>query len=204
MQQNKRAIIIVLMLKIIMLAPSALCFAFEDQTPELSMLSIEELINIKVTSVMKTSQSLSETPAAIHVLTQEDIRRSGATNIPDLLRIVPGVQVAELDNNIFAVSIRGFNDIHANKLLVLVDGRTVYNNIFSGVIWSFLTLIMEDIDRIEIIRGPGSSVWGANAVNGVINIITKNSKILMTPKVYSLNLDMEHKNLFTALFGMAG
>jgi iron complex outermembrane receptor protein len=175
MQQNKRVIIIVLMLNIFMLVPSALCFAFENQAHELSMLSIEELISIKVTSVMKTSQSLSETPAAIHVLTQEDIRRSGATNIPDLLRIVPGVQVAELDSNIFAVSIRGFNDIHANKLLVLVDGRTVYNNIFSGVIWSFLTLIMEDIDRIEIIRGPGSSVWGANAVNGVINIITKNS-----------------------------
>lgn len=140
---------------------------------ELAKLSIEELISIKVTSVLKTPRPLSESPAAVYVLTGEDIRRSGAANVPDLLRTVPGVQVAELDENIFAITIRGFNDIHANKLLVMIDGRSVYNHIFSGVIWSSLNVFMEDIERIEIIRGPGSSVWGANAVNGVINIITK-------------------------------
>ncbi len=140
---------------------------------ELAKLSIEELIRMKVTSVLKSQQPLSDSAAAIHVITREDIRRSGARTIPDLLRIVPGVQVAELAHNVFAVTIRGFNDIHANKLLVMVDGRSVYNHIFSGVIWSFLDVYMEEIERIEIIRGPGSSLWGANAVNGVIHIITK-------------------------------
>lgn len=147
--------------------------AEESRVKELAKLSIEELISMKVTSVLKTRQPLSQSPAAIHVITQADIQRSGARNLPDLLRTVPGVQVAEVDYNIFAISIRGFNDIHANKLLVMVDGRTVYNHIFSGVIWSFMDVFLEDIERIEIIRGPGSSVWGANAVNGVINIITK-------------------------------
>ncbi len=154
------------------------CFgvAGDSRVLELSRLSIEELISIKVTSVMKIPQSWSKTPAAIYVVTQEDIRRSGAENVPDLLRMVPGVQVAEIDEDIYAISIRGFNDAHANKLLVMVDGRSIYNHIFSGVIWSYMNVVMEDIDRIEIIRGPGSSVWGANAVNGVINIITKKTE----------------------------
>lgn len=150
--------------------------ALESRVKELARLGIEELMHIKVISVLKTPQSLLESPAAVHVIHQEDIRRSGAENIPDLLRMIPGVQVAELDVNIYAISIRGFNDIHANKLLVMVDGRSVYNHIFSGVIWSHLGVFMEDIERIEIIRGPGSSVWGANAVNGVVNIITKKSQ----------------------------
>ncbi len=157
-----------------MLAPG-FGVAANSRVAELAQLSIEELISMKVTSVLKTPQPLSESPAAVHIVTQEDIRRSGADNIPDLLRMVPGVQVAELDVNIFAVSIRGFNDIHANKLLVMVDGRSVYNHIFSGVIWSYMDVFIEDIERIEVIRGPGSSVWGANAVNGVINIITKHA-----------------------------
>ncbi len=148
----------------------------EIRVMELAQLSIEELISIKVTSVMKTPQSLAKSPAAVYVLTNEEIRRFGATNIVDLLRTVPGVMVAEPDKGVFAVSIRGFNDIHANKLLVMVDGRSVYNHIFSGVFWNHLGLFMEDIERIEVIRGPGSSVWGANAVNGVINIITKNAE----------------------------
>ncbi|MDM8525683.1 TonB-dependent receptor [Desulfococcaceae bacterium HSG8] len=155
------------------LLKAALGFTSEARVMELAKLSIEELISIKVTSVMKTPQAWSESAAAVYVITHEDIRRSGVANIPDILRIIPGVQVAEIVENIFAVSIRGFNDIHADKLLVMVDGRSVYNHIFSGVIWSHLDIFMEDIERIEVIRGPGSNVWGANAVNGVINIITK-------------------------------
>jgi len=118
----------------------------------------------------------SRTGAAVYVITQEDIRRSGATNIPDLLRMVPGVDVARVDHNNWAISIRGFSDIYANKVLVLIDGRSVYQPVFSGVIWHQQDVPLEDIDRIEVIRGPGATVWGANAVNGVINIITKSAK----------------------------
>ena len=110
------------------------------------------------------------------MITQEDIRRSGMMNIPDLLRMAPGVDVARLDSNTWAISIRGFNDRYSNKVLVLIDGRSVYSEMFSGVFWDQQNVPLEDIDRIEVIRGPGGTVWGANAVNGVINIITKSSK----------------------------
>ena len=140
---------------------------------DLSQVSLEDLMNIQVTSVSKKEQKLSRTGAAIFVITQEDIRRSGANNIPDLLRMAPGVDVARVDANRWAISIRGFNDPYANKVLVLVDGRSVYNPSFSGVFWDMVDVPVEDIERIEVIRGPGGTVWGANAVNGVINIITK-------------------------------
>ena len=130
-------------------------------------------MNVEVTSVSKKEQKLSRAAAAVYVINQEDIRRSGATNIPDLLRIAPGVDVAQIDANTWAISIRGFNDRYANKVLVLIDGRTVYTPTTSGVYWDQLDVPLEDIDRIEITRGPGATVWGANAVNGVINIITK-------------------------------
>ena len=123
----------------------------------------------------RKGNSLSKTGAAVFVITQEDIRRSGANNIPDLLRMVPGVDVAQIDANQWAVSIRGFNSLYANKVLVLIDGRAVYVNSFSGVFWDQLSVPLENIDRIEVIRGPGGTVWGANAVNGVINIITKSA-----------------------------
>jgi iron complex outermembrane receptor protein len=142
---------------------------------DLSQASLEDLMNIQVTSVSKKEQKLSKTGAAIFVITQEDIRRSGATNIPDLLRLAPGVDVARVDANRWAISIRGFSDQHANKVLVLIDGRTVYSPSFSGVFWDMEDVPLEDIERIEIIRGPGGTVWGANAVNGVINIITKSA-----------------------------
>ena len=142
---------------------------------DLSQASLEDLMNMQVTSVSKKEQQLSKTGAAIYVITQEDIHRSGATNIPDVLRMAPGVDVARIDANRWAVSIRGFNDQHANKVLVLVDGRSVYSPSFSGVFWDMLDVPLEDIERIEIIRGPGGTVWGANAVNGVINIITMSS-----------------------------
>jgi iron complex outermembrane receptor protein len=138
--------------------------------------SIEDLMNVEVTSVSRKEQKLSRTAAAVYVISQEDIRRSGATNIPDLLRMAPGVDVAQIDANTWAISVRGFNDRYANKVLVLIDGRTVYTPTTSGVYWDQLDVPLVDIDRIEVIRGPGGTVWGANAVNGVINIITKNSK----------------------------
>ena len=138
-------------------------------------MSVEELLNTKVTSVAKKAQSLNDAPAAAFVISNEDIKRSGATNIPDALRLAPGLDVARIDSNKWAVSSRGFNSRFANKLLVLVDGRNAYTRTFSGVYWENQDVMMEDIDRIEVIRGPGATLWGANAVNGVINIITKHS-----------------------------
>ena len=143
------------------------------QEPDLTSISIEDLMNIKVTSVSKTEEKLSRTAAAVFVITQAEIARSGATNIPDLLRMVPGVDVAQIDANTWAISARGLNDEFSNELLVLVDGRNVYTPTFGGVLWAQLDLPLENIERIEVIRGPGGSIWGGNAVNGVINIITK-------------------------------
>ena len=140
---------------------------------DLTQLSIENLMNMDVTSVSRKEQKLSEVAAAIFVITQEDIRSSGALNIPDLLRMVPGLDVAQIDANTWAISSRGFNLQFANKLLVLIDGRAVYTPLFGGVYWDTQEVPLEDIDRIEVIRGPGGTVWGANAVNGVIDIITK-------------------------------
>ena len=143
---------------------------------DFTQLSIEELMDIKVTSVSKKSQNLSNSAAAVFVITNDDLKRSGMTTIPDALRMVPGVNVARIDSNKWAVSCRGFNGRFASKLLVLIDGRSIYSPSFSGVYWENNDVMMEDIDRIEVIRGPGATLWGANAVNGVINIITKNSK----------------------------
>lgn len=146
----------------------------EEQNEALG-LSVEELLNTKVTSVAKKTQSLNDAPAAAFVISNEDIKRSGATSIPDALRLAPGLDVARIDSNKWAVSSRGFNSRFANKLLVLIDGRSTYTRTFSGVYWENQDVMMEDIDRIEVIRGPGATLWGANAVNGVINIITKHS-----------------------------
>lgn len=148
-----------------------------DELPDdLSYLSLETLVDIEITSVSKKPEALTGAAAAIFVITEEDIRRSGATSIPELLRMVPGIHVARIDANKWAVSARGWNDRFANKLLVLVDGRSVYNQSFSGVYWEVQDTLLEDIERIEVIRGPGASLWGANAVNGVINIITKHTR----------------------------
>ena len=140
---------------------------------DLSQVSLEDLMNIEVTSVSKKEQKMSQAAAAIFVITEEDISRSGAANIPDLLRMVPGMDVSQIDANSWAVSARGFNGQFSNKLLVLTDGRAVYTPLLGGVNWDTLDVPLQDIDRIEVIRGPGATIWGANAVNGVINIVTK-------------------------------
>ena len=150
--------------------------AQEPAQIDLSKMDMEDLMNITVTSVSKKEQSLARTAAAVFVINREDIRRSGATNIPDLLRMAPGVDVEQIDANAWAISVRGFNSRYSNKVLVLIDGRAVYTPSFSGVFWEHLDMPLEDIDRIEVIRGPGSTVWGANAVNGVISIFTKSAK----------------------------
>lgn len=141
----------------------------------LEQATLEDLMNMEVTSASKKEQALFRAAAAVYVLTGEDIRRSGATNLPDALRLVPGLQVATIDGNKWGVSSRGFNGLWSNKLLVLVDGRSVYTPMSSGADWNLLDVMLEDVDRIEVVRGPGASVWGANAVNGVINIISKTS-----------------------------
>ncbi len=147
----------------------------EGRAEDLAGMNIEQLMDESVTSVSKKEQKISQTAAAIYVITQEDIKRSGMNSIPELLRLVPGMQVGQMDANKWAVSSRGFASQFSNKLLVLVDGRSIYTPYFSGVFWDAQDQLLEDIDRIEVIRGPGASLWGANAVNGVINIITKNT-----------------------------
>jgi len=138
-------------------------------------LTLEQLLEVKVHSASKKNETIANAPAAVYVVTSEDIIRTGVTNIPDALRMVPGMQVARTDSNSWAISIRGFNSTLANKLLVLIDGRSIYNPVFGGVLWEAHNLLLEDIERIEVVRGPGGALWGANAVNGVINIITKHS-----------------------------
>lgn len=142
---------------------------------QLKSFSLSELADIEVTIAGKAPQKASDVAAAISVLTQDDIRNSAATTIPDLLRLVPGLQVARIDAHNWVVSSRGFGDRTTNKLLVMIDGRSIYNHVFAGVLWDQYDLVLEDIERIEVIRGPGASVWGANAVNGVINIITRSA-----------------------------
>src|SRR5579859_1802563 len=150
--------------------------AAQTQPRDLTEVSLEDLMNIRVTSVSKREQKISKAGAAIYVINQEDIRQSGATNIPDLLRMVPVIHVAQINAHTWAISIRGFTDKYGDKVLVMIDGRSVYSPLSSGVNWDQQDVPLEDIDRIEVIRGPGGTVWGANAVNGVINIITKSSK----------------------------
>ena len=155
----------------------ATALVVEASTPpknsDLTEATLEDLMNIEVTSVSKKEQKLSQAPAAIYVITQEDIRRSGMTTMADLMRLVPGMDVGQIQGGAWAVSARGFNDNYSNKLLVLVDGRSIYSPIDAGVNWEVQDTLLKDVDRIEVIRGPGATLWGANAVNGVINIITK-------------------------------
>src|SRR4051812_16612254 len=147
-----------------------------NSATDLTVMPLESLMNMEVTTVARKAERLSQSPAAIFVITDDGIIRSGATSIPEALRLAPGIDAARLDANQWAVSARGFNDVFANKLLVLQDGRTLYSPLFSGVFWDVQGALLEDLDRIEVIRGPGATLWGANAVNGVINIISKSAK----------------------------
>ncbi len=140
---------------------------------DLADLSLEELGDVVVTSVSRRQERLAVAPASIYVITREDIRRAGVTSLPEALRLAPNLQVARADTNQYAISARGSNAVLANKLLVLIDGRIVYTPLFSGVFWEAQDTLLEDIDRIEVISGPGATLWGANAVNGVINVITR-------------------------------
>lgn len=153
------------------------------QTPEtnaspsaLKKLSLEELMNIEVTSVAKAPEPYGQAPAALDVITGDEIRRSGASSIPEALRLADNLEVAQKNSHDWGISARGFNTSLANKLLVLIDGRSVYTPLYSGVFWDVQDYLLEDIDRIEVISGPGGTLWGANAVNGVINITTKSAK----------------------------
>ncbi len=145
----------------------------QGEPQDFTRLSFEELGAIEVTSVSKKTEKLNAAPAAVSVISNDDIRRSGAMTFPEALRLAPGVQVASIDARQWAVSTRGFNDAFAQKMLVLMDGRSVYTPLFSGTYWHTQDLMLEDVDRIEVIRGPGSTIWGANAVNGVVNIVSK-------------------------------
>jgi iron complex outermembrane recepter protein len=149
--------------------------AWSQSSAGLALLSIEELMEIEVFTASRGDQQLAHTAAAAMVLTADDLRRAGVTSIPEALRLVPGMEVARINAGEWAVTARGFNDLFANKLLVLVDGRSVYTPLFSGVFWDLQALPMADIERIEVVRGPGAVLWGANAVNGIVNIITRSA-----------------------------
>lgn len=153
--------------------PAARAAAGAVPASDLLAFSIEELMQVQVTSVAAWPRALADTPAAMHVITAEDIRRSGAQTLPELLREVPGMDVARVGASAWAVSARGLTGRYANMLLVMVDGRTVYSPMFGGVFWEEQVIPLDEIERIEVIRGPGGTLWGANAVNGVINIITR-------------------------------
>lgn len=147
-----------------------------DGSEDFFEMPVEELMDIEITTASKKEERLFETPAAVYVITSEDIRRSGAKSIPDVLRMVPGLHVARINANKWAISSRGFNHEFADKMLVMIDGRSVYTPNFGGVRWDTHDVMFEDIERIEVIRGPGGTLWGAKAINGIINIIMKDAK----------------------------
>lgn len=158
--------------------PGSILSQIKDTSPPfdgLKKLSLEELMNIEVTSVSKKSERLADAASAIQVITRQDIRNSGARTIPEALRLASNLQVAQVNSSQWAVSARGFNNVLANKLLVLINGRTVYTPLYAGVFWDVQNVLLDDVERIEVISGPGGTLWGANAVNGVINIITRSA-----------------------------
>jgi iron complex outermembrane receptor protein len=162
---------------LVILSGPAYAQAPKSLTPgELKELSMEDLMNIEVTSVSKRPEKLSDVASAIQVITRDDILRSAATNVPEALRLAPNLQVTQLNSHHWNISARGFNSAFSNKLLVMIDGRTVYSPLFAGVFWDVQNVLLEDVERIEVISGPGGTLWGANAVNGVINIITRKAK----------------------------
>jgi iron complex outermembrane recepter protein len=176
MAAHVQRLAILLALAVALFAPAASAQQPPPSAATLRELSLEQLGSLEVTTVAKQPAEVWRSPAAIVVLTQDDIRRSGATTLPELLRLVPGVQVSRLDSDHWAIGVRGLTSAFSKSLLVLIDGRSVYSPLFGGVFWQIQDTLIEDIERIEVIRGPGGTIWGANAVNGVINVITRNSK----------------------------
>lgn len=164
-------------------------------------LDLSSLMQIQITSAGRKAQNLVDVPAAVYVIDQEDIRNSGVTSIPEALRMVPGLQVARISSSKWAITSRGFNGTFANKLLVQIDGRSVYVPSFSGVYWDVQNVVLEDVERIEVIRGPGATLWGANAVNGIINIITKQSSDTQGGLV-SVGAGNQEKLIATARYGV--
>ncbi len=150
-----------------------LSISIADAKTGLANLSLDELMDLEVTLLSRRPQRVTETPAALAILTGDELRRIGVHSLPDALRLAPGFQVGQVDANKWVVASRGFAGLFANKLLVLVDGRSVYTPLFSGVFWESQGVLMEDVERLEIIRGPGGSLWGANAVNGIVNVVTR-------------------------------
>ncbi|MEM7306290.1 MAG: TonB-dependent receptor [Planctomycetota bacterium] len=172
----------------------------EADAPDLTALSLEELLQVEVISVSRKPQTVPSSPAGVYVITQEDIRRSGHSSIPELLRMAPGVHVARINSSSWAVSARGFNGRFNNKMLVMIDGRTVFNNLFSGVFWDVQDVPLSDIERIEVIHGPGGTMWGANAVNGVINIITKSAEDTQGQEL-RVRVGNEDRGIVTSRYG---
>ena len=164
-----------LMAGIAMLASPCLP-ASSEQPPDFTQNSIEDLMKTKISSVSKREEQVLDTSAAVYVVSRDEIRSTGARNIPDALRLVPGMEVNQINASTFDVGIRGFDERFSNKMLVMIDGRSLYSPIFGGIYWDSINLVMDDIDRIEVIRGPGGSLWGTNAVNGTVNIITRSSQ----------------------------
>ena len=169
------ALLLVAVLTLTALPAAAQMEQVAEAPKALKQLSLEELFDLEVTSVSQKPEPVSKTAAAVHVVTADDLRRMGAVSIPEALRYSPGVEVARVNSRSYAITARGFNGTVANKLLVLMDGRSVYTPLYSGVFWDVQDAFIEDVERIEVIRGPGATVWGANAVNGVINIISKSA-----------------------------
>jgi iron complex outermembrane receptor protein len=181
--RRRQAPLICLMLTLFVGEPAVGAGDTVASTGDLKRLSVEELMNLEVTSVTKEPQKLLQAAAAIYVITRDQILRSGARSVPDMLRLAPNLQVAQITSSSFAVSARGFNGSAASKLLVLIDGRSVYTPYHSGVSWDVQDVLPEDVERIEVISGPGATLWGANAVNGVINIVTRRSSDTQGPMV---------------------
>ncbi|MFC3069372.1 TonB-dependent receptor plug domain-containing protein [Phenylobacterium soli] len=182
-------------------AAGASASAARDTPPTLAEMSLQELMDVEVTSVSRRPEKVGEAAAAVFVITADDIRRSGMTTLPDVLRLAPGVNVAQAHTGQWAVSIRGFNDVYSSKLLVLIDGRPIYSAAYAGVLWFVQDVPPEDIERIEVIRGPGAAVWGANAVNGVINIITKSADATQGTTVSLTGGDGASREQATVVFG---
>ena len=163
-------------LGVLIAATLAPAYSADPKIKDLFDLSLEQLSNVEVTSVSRRAERLQDAAASIFVISADDIRRSGATSLPDALRIAPNLQIARVTSSSYAISSRGFNNSSGNKLLVLIDGRAVYTPLFSGVFWDAQDVMLEDVDRIEVISGPGATLWGANAVNGVINVVTRSAR----------------------------